>query len=157
MLLAAQELHGHHLAPRTFREVACAYFGLASPAVAPYGPLEIPCGGRAGPRVSDPHGVQLGLATLPGGDFDIRSAAIETVLHADMALAQLPQLQRQARRLFQGVVQPGARAHGRTALVPDLSAQLRFPDTSCMMDDMRRSSGCARVAQFYYYVVPNPS
>ena len=79
--------------------------------------------------MSDPHGVQLGLATLPGGDFDIRSAAIETVLHADMALAQLPQLQRQARRLFQGVVQPGARAHGRTALVPDLSAQLRFPDT----------------------------
>ena len=118
-----------YLAPRTFREVACAYFGLASPAVAPYGPLEIPCGGRAGPRVSDPHGVQLGLATLPGGDFDTRSAAIESVLHADMALAGLPQLQRQARRLFQGVVQPGARAHGRAALVPDLTAQLRFPDT----------------------------
>jgi hypothetical protein len=87
--------------------------------------------------MSDPHGVQLGLATLPGRDFADRSEAMETVVHADMALAQLPGLMRQPRRLFQGVVPPDARARGRAALVADLSAELRFPDT---YDRLRRGA-----------------
>jgi hypothetical protein len=60
----------------TFREVATAYFGLASPVVAPLG-LARPAADMRQParaRVSDPHGVQLALATLPGDDHAIRSA-----------------------------------------------------------------------------------
>ena len=101
--------------------------GLASPAVAPLGPLPICDGARA--RMSDPHGVQLSLATLPGGDHEIRSEEIESVLHADCATARLPGLLRQARRIFSGVVPPHARRAGSVALVPDLAATIAFPDT----------------------------
>ena len=117
-----------YLAPRTFREVATAYFGLTSPAVVPLGPLPICCSQVPG-CVSDPHGVQLSLACLQGDDHGIRSWEIEDVLHADLSAARVLGLRRQARRIFQGVVLPQVRLGGSTKLVPDLVALLAFPDT----------------------------
>jgi hypothetical protein len=67
--------------------------------------------------VSDPHGVQLSLATLPGDDHAIRSTEIEDVLHADLAAARVRGLRRQPRRLFAAVVPPQARRAGSAALV----------------------------------------
>ena len=50
-------------------EVLTTYLGMESPAVRGLGGRSIPCG--RGARICDPHGRQLGLATLPGAVFTI--------------------------------------------------------------------------------------
>ena len=80
-----------------------------------------------GRRVCDPHGVQLGLATLPGGDHMIcHDACAEAILEI---MADATSVVPEPRRLFASVMPPRRLlAPGRPPeVVPDARATLALP------------------------------
>ena len=123
---------GLHTSAAQFRVMACTYFGLQHPQVAALGALPIPCrhGTRGRDRISDRFGVQLGLAMLPGGDWDSCHDAFERVVLADVRSAGIDMVS-QPTQIFAGVVPPAAaQGPGRpTSIVPDMLGRgLRFAD-----------------------------
>ena len=69
-LVVSRPTHDFDCTRPEFLEMITAYFGLESPAVRPYAVqgLHIPCSKTAGAgRLCDAYGLELGLATLPGG------------------------------------------------------------------------------------------
>ena len=117
-----------------FGEVQSQYFGTASPAVRPYAAsgLHIPCSNTRPPgRVCDEYGLELGLATLPGGGQTACHDACGAELF-DMVEEAGIRVDRVPRHIFATLIPVGqllgTTRYGRPpAIIPDAAISLSLP------------------------------
>ena len=120
--------HDFEISDQEMPEVISTYLGCESPVVRALAGRPIPCGRRGGDRVCDPHGFQIGLATLPGTDHTDCHDAIGRELF-DICTESHLRIELQPKSLFTTLIPIAVLlAPGRPpSIVPDASIDVALP------------------------------
>ena len=119
--------HDFEYSAPEFAEVAAQYFGLPSPCCAGLVGQGVPCGQVSGRRL-DAHGVQLGLANLPGGAHTACHDACADFFFEEVCHRSGLKVDEEPRWLFNSVLPVAALlALDRPGVVPDGTLDVALP------------------------------